>query len=246
MISPNSPVPDRTQVILFDLDGTLRHNRPDANHTLFDFAVAQGVPDSAELRRKAIHWAHYYWAHSPELQEDVLTYREMDAAFWQHYVVRKLQVFGCNVKQARQLAPAVQSYMSDIYEPIDWIPPAVPEVLQVLLTQGHTLGLLTNRSQPVNAYLEDVELARYFQLVLAAGEINTWKPDPGIFTHALKLLGVSAQQAIYVGDNYFADVIGAQQAGVRPVLYDPDGIFPEADCTIIQALEEILQVLQPA
>lgn len=48
------------RVILFDLDGTLRHNRPDANNTLFDCAVGLGARDSLENRRRAARWAHYY------------------------------------------------------------------------------------------------------------------------------------------------------------------------------------------
>jgi FMN phosphatase YigB (HAD superfamily) len=28
-----------------------------------------------------------------------------------------------------------------------------------------------------------------------------------------------------VGDSYFADVVGAQRAGIRPVLFDPHGVF---------------------
>jgi FMN phosphatase YigB (HAD superfamily) len=242
----NSPVPDHAQVILFDLDGTLRFNQPDANHFLFDFVASRGIPDSLEQRRKAIHWAQYYWAHSPELQEDVLAFREMDAAFWQQYLVRKLKVFGCRSAEARLLAPGAQAYMSEVYQPVDWIPPTVPALLGRLKDQGHILGLVTNRSEPVDEYLEEVDLGQYFHLALAAGEIGIWKPNPGIFVHALKQLGVPPGQAIYVGDNYFADVIGAQNAGLRPVLFDPEGIFPEAGCTTIEALEELLQVLEPA
>lgn len=242
---PDAPGHDRSQVILFDLDGTLRHNQPDASHFLFDFIVSRGVHDSPDKRRKTIHWAHYYWAHSPELQEDVLAFREMDASFWQQYMIRKLQVFGCTTAQARQLAPIVQAYMSTAYEPVDWISPAVPRLLGALKDHGHTLGLVTNRSEPVDEYLEEVDLAQFFQLVLTAGEIGIWKPDPGIFTHVLKQLGVPASRVIYVGDNYFADVIGAQNAGLRPVLYDPDGIFPEAGCTTLHALEDLLLIVEP-
>jgi FMN phosphatase YigB (HAD superfamily) len=49
---------------------------------------------------------------------------------------------------------------------------------------------------------------------------------------------------MYVGDNYFADVVGSRRAGLMPVLYDPGGIFPEADCTIIKSFEELNSVIK--
>jgi putative hydrolase of the HAD superfamily len=72
-----------------------------------------------------------------------------------------------------------------------------------------------------------------------AGQVSAWKPDPGLFIHALECLGVPAQSAIYVGDNYYADVVGARRAGVHPVLYDPEGVFPNADCTVIRRIGEL-------
>ena len=50
-------------------------------------------------------------------------------------------------------------------------------------------------------------------------------------------------QAVYVGDNYFADVIGAQRAGIGAVLIDPQDLFPEADCPVIQKISELKLVL---
>jgi FMN phosphatase YigB (HAD superfamily) len=43
-----------------------------------------------------------------------------------------------------------------------------------------------------------------------------------------------------VGDNYWADVVGARRAGVTPVLLDPQGLFPEADCLVLDELDDLL------
>jgi putative hydrolase of the HAD superfamily len=247
MILPESPYPyEDTQAVLFDLDGTLRHNDPDANNTLFDFVVTLGAQDSPTNRQRASRWAHYYWAHSPEMQEDVLVHHANEADFWENYTVRKLQVFGCSEALALKLAPQVREYMSEHYQPQDRILPEAAQVLSALQAQGYVLGLITNRSQPVDAYLEEVDLAAYFDLILAAGEIQIFKPDPGIFTFALEKLGIHSARALYVGDNYYADIVGARKASVRPVLYDREGIFNGADCTTITQLDELLGVLQPA
>jgi FMN phosphatase YigB (HAD superfamily) len=48
---------------------------------------------------------------------------------------------------------------------------------------------------------------------------------------------------MYVGDNYYADVVGARAAGLRPILYDPLGIFPEPDCESIRSFDELKSIL---
>jgi FMN phosphatase YigB (HAD superfamily) len=42
-----------------------------------------------------------------------------------------------------------------------------------------------------------------------------------------------------VGDNYYADVIGAQRAGLPAVLVDAEDIFPEADCSVINEIGQL-------
>lgn len=235
--------PIHTQLVLFDLDGTLRHNEPDANTALFDAAVALGAPDSTENRRSASRWAHYYWAHSPEFHEDILEYPEMEISFWNQYIFRKLKVFSCSEKQAQELAPAVREYMEQDYQPEDIIPSIVPEILRGLTTAGYRVGLVTNRSQPVADYLATVCLDQYFELVVAAGEIDIWKPDPGIFQFALKKIGIPPEHTVYIGDNYFADIVGARRANIHPILYDHSQIFPDPDCQVIYGLAELFDLL---
>jgi len=47
-----------------------------------------------------------------------------------------------------------------------------------------------------------------------------------------------------VGDNYYADVVCARQAGMTPILYDPKGIFPDADCMVIAQMRELQNLLE--
>jgi FMN phosphatase YigB (HAD superfamily) len=57
-------------------------------------------------------------------------------------------------------------------------------------------------------------------------------------------VNLSAQEVIYVGDNYYADVVGARSAGLKPVLYDPLGIFLNPDCTTIKSFDELNSVIK--
>ena len=105
--------------------------------------------------------------------------------------------------------------------------------------------MITNRENVDHFYelLDQLALRSYFDLVLASGEVGTRKPDPHIFYAALDRLGANAQESLYIGDNYWADVIGAQRAGVTPVLLDPHRLFPEADCLILDRIDDLLKWL---
>lgn len=238
-----NPTGARPAVILFDLDGTLRHSRPDSTGTFIDHAAALGVPLDDEQRRAAIRWTHYYWAQSPELRQDAAAFPGREAEFWTQYAYRCLRQMGCCEARALELAPEMHAYMTTQHNPINYVPPDVPETLAALKASGYRLGVLTNRAQPVTDELTQLELLEYFDLILAAGEVASWKPDPLIFQHALQRLSAQPGAALYVGDNYYADILGAQRAGLRPILLDPDGIFPEADCPVIHALGELVRFL---
>jgi len=239
LLSPNG-----LRGILFDLDGTLRHSRPAFIEAFLDFAVQLGLADSLEKRKRATRWLYHYWADSAEMLADRVSFGERDDLFWTNHARLVLIAFGCQPQLAKRLAPQLYILMNEAYQPEDWVPPDVPETLQILKDAGFSLGLASNRTHPYVELLESLGLNTYFEFALAAGEVNVWKPKPGIFQHALERLGTSADETVYVGDNYFADVIGARGVGLQAILVDPGSIFPQADCPVIQTLGELPKILE--
>jgi len=227
---------------LFDLDGTLRHNDPSAVDVFLAHAAGLGVAGSRAKRCKYERWVHYYWAQSPDLLGDLQLLGDGDD-FWANYARRSLQVYGCSSERAEALATQMHVYMKESYQPEDCVPEDVPATLGALKRRGFRLGVLSNRTKPYDEQMHTLGLADYFEFAMAAGDLAVWKPDPGLFQHALQRMHVLPEQAIYVGDNYYADVIGAREAGVQPVLLDPQGIFPEAGCPVIRSLGELGGVL---
>ncbi|MBN2550466.1 MAG: HAD family hydrolase [Anaerolineales bacterium] len=242
MPTVNSPLQD-IQLILFDLDGTLRHNRPSETHALLDYAAGLGAADAPKNRKATLRWTHYYWAQSPELAEDIDRFPGFSQDFWLNYTVRSLHAFDCPDEMVQELAARVCRYMREEFKSESYVPTEVPKTLQALKDAGFRLGVLSNRSKPYDKEIRDLGLADFFELVLAACEVEAWKPDPLIFLHGLERLGVPANQAVYVGDNYFADVVGAKNAGLRPILLDPEEVFPDVDCVMIQCIADLLKTL---
>jgi putative hydrolase of the HAD superfamily len=138
----------------------------------------------------------------------------------------------------------VSAHMGEFYRPESIVPDDVRRALIQLKEAGYILGVISNRNESYQKLLDEHGIGDYFDFSLPAGEVQVWKPDPGIFDHALRRVNLSAKEAIYVGDNYYADVVGSRRAGLKPVLYDPIGIFPEPDCATIKSFDELNSILK--
>lgn len=66
------------------------------------------------------------------------------------------------------------------------------------------------------------------------------KPDPALFQRALTGLGVTASEALHVGDRLDTDVLGARAAGIRPVLLDRSGrMSTPPELRVVRSLEDL-------
>jgi len=125
-------------------------------------------------------------------------------------------------------------------------------LLESLRSAGLRTGLLTNAAQPMwmrDRELEKLGLLRYFDVRLTAGDVGRVKPHPAPFEALLSSLGVSANQAVFVGDRPQDDVAGAHAVGMRAVWVRRgtahngvlrEGIRPNA---VIDRLGDLLNVL---
>jgi len=231
------------ETVIFDLDGTLRHSVPSADDTQFRLANEVGADVPPEKQFLGARWAHYYWAQSPELAEDVRTFEKRDDNFWANYLYRYLISLQVSEEQATQLAPKMEKLMQAQYHPENVLYPDVPETLQALREAGFTLGLISNRSTPCQEECKKLGLLQYFDFAYVAAEVGIWKPDPGIFDRALELSSSPPERVVYVGDNYFADIIGAQNAKMQGILLDAKNIFPDAACVVIRSVKGLLPAL---
>ena len=228
---------ESVSTILFDLDGTLVFHQPDSFDIVSDYCRDIGQPLDAEATRRGRRTRHEYFV-DPAIRSELdgLSREE----FWHHFNRHLLAAVGVTGDLDR-LAREVTARFADV-DMVYHCPGNGCEALRGLQERGYRLGLLTNRENVgrFQEILEQFGLQRYFRMVLSAGEVGVSKPHPGIFRAALDRMAASAKESLYVGDNYWADVLGAERAGIRPVLLDPLGLFPEAECTVLERLEELL------
>jgi putative hydrolase of the HAD superfamily len=231
------------ETVIFDLDGTLRHNFPSADDTQFRLANQLGAGVPADLQLLGARWAHYYWAQSSELLADLRKFGDTDDDFWTHYSYRYLLALTVPEKRATNLALTLSQQMELEFTPENRVYPCVPETLKVLNEAGLNVGLVSNRSRSCQEECEELGLLQYFKFAYVAAEVEAWKPDPRIFDRALDFTGSDPSRTIYVGDNYYADIIGAHNAGLQPVLLDVTGVFPDANCVVIKTVGELVALL---
>jgi FMN phosphatase YigB (HAD superfamily) len=235
--------PNGIKAILFDFDGTLRHNLPSGGEVFTDYVISQGLCITDEDRRRAAVWEHYYFANSPEIQADQKKFNGEAEGFWFNFDQRRLAALGCSPHIIPELSPKVSEHMRNHYKPAVWVPEEAHTVLPGLRQSGYILGVVSNRDNPYQEEIDGLGMGGYFHFSMAGGEVNSWKPDPGIFNAALERAGSTAEETLYIGDNYFADVVGACHAGLQPVLYDPKGLFDDPGCPVITSFNDLNDLL---
>lgn len=124
--------------------------------------------------------------------------------------------------------------------------PGTVEALERLKAGGMRLAVISNSDGRAAAALEAGGLLDQFEFVIDSGEVGVEKPDPRIFQIALNRMGLEASEAVYVGDLYEVDVVGARAAGLDVVLLDPAGAYAGRDVKTVRSLVELADELLAA
>jgi HAD superfamily hydrolase (TIGR01662 family) len=223
--------------VFFDFDGTLVFHEPDSFDLIYTFCADIGQPLNAERERQGRRTRLEYFV-DPAVRERLNALSE--EGFWNHFNHQVLEAIGIE-GDLDQLAAQITLRYMDLTLTYH-CPAAGFRTLSCLRARGYRLGLITNRENPERFHelVDQMELRGQFEVIVASGELGVRKPEPGIFHAALDRIGATAAQSLYVGDNYWADVVGAERAGMTPVLLDPYRIFPEAECLVLERIDELL------
>ena len=95
---------------------------------------------------------------------------------------------------------------------------AIP-VLQQLKEYGCRLGMISNAAngENFNRLIDRFELRNFFDAIFVSAVEQVRKPDSRIYSRALKALGVEGSNSLMVGDTLTADILGAQNSGLRAI-----------------------------
>lgn len=124
----------------------------------------------------------------------------------------------------------------------------MPNAEQVVkyLANRYPLTIISNGFKEVQYYkFEHSGLAPYFTHTLISEEVGINKPQPEIFTIALERNGISAAEAVMIGDSYSSDIAGAKAAGIDQVWIRGDGlpVTGETATYIVSKFTEVMEIV---
>ncbi len=114
----------------------------------------------------------------------------------------------------------------------------VRPALEALSRRGLLLAVVSNWDSQLPGLLEGLGLASNFRVVSVSAIEKIGKPEPEIFLRTCAKLGVSAAEALHVGDSLIEDYEGARAAGLSALLLDRENRFP-GRVPFIRSLEEL-------
>lgn len=120
--------------------------------------------------------------------------------------------------------------------------PFSKRVLEELHEMGIETGLISNWDTTCRGILRETGLLPHLNPIVISCEVGFQKPDQRIFETALNKAGKEARDCLYVGDNYYDDVIGASKVGMRSLLINPKNRLGIEEISYPYVIESIKEV----
>jgi putative hydrolase of the HAD superfamily len=120
--------------------------------------------------------------------------------------------------------------------------PETVHTVSTLGARGIPLAVISNWDRRLPDILSALALDRYFDVISVSSIEGVEKPAPEIFERTVARLGVSASEAVHVGDSPHDDYRGAQQAGLTPILIDRENLFNNHSYRRISSLAALLEM----
>jgi HAD superfamily hydrolase (TIGR01509 family) len=126
--------------------------------------------------------------------------------------------------------------------------PDAAHSLAALRAAGLRLAVVSNWDCSLRSVLGQVGLAGAVDAIVVSAEVGVLKPNPAIFNAALVELRCEANEAVFVGDSFETDVLGARAAGLRALLLERGPSRSEAavsdDVERVFSLHEVVELVE--
>jgi putative hydrolase of the HAD superfamily len=209
--------PGALRAVFFDVGNTLVRPHPSVSEVVRQVLAEEGHVHDLHAIDDVMPLVDEYYEDRYRSDDTFWTDEDRTSQVWvgmYSLLCRKLGI----VDGAERIAARVYQEFGD---PDRW--EAYADVLPAfrrLRQRGLVLGLISNWDNRLSGLVEGLGLASELQTIVCSAEVGLHKPDPRIFELACKRLGVEPEQAAHVGDHHYADIVGAQAIGMRPVLID--------------------------
>ncbi len=205
------------------MNNTIKDVFFDLDHTLWDFDKNSSLAFKMIFKKFKI-----------DLKVDhfLKCYRPINLKYWKLYREEKIGQKELRRKRLEEAFLAANfkfsneiiDEMSDDY--INFLPlnnyliDGVEEILEYLKPK-YDLHIITNGFKEVQyKKLMNSGILQYFNTITNSEEAGVKKPNPIIFEHAMAISGAQKLASIMIGDNYEADILGAESFGLKTICFN--------------------------
>jgi len=219
---------ERPEAIFFDVGNTLLF--PNWTRILGPLTERGIMPTHEQLQLVERHAKNEF--------DEMVTSGQQDLGFWRLFYMLLLDLLDLD-----DLA-LVDTLTESTRSSANWdrIRPGTREALEQL-SNGWRIAVISNADGRIAEVLKLCGIGDCFLTITDSGIVGHEKPHPAIFAAALQSLNVGAERALYVGDVYSVDYLGARQAGMEAILFDIAGAYRDKGLPRVESLSELNQRL---
>lgn len=225
----------RYKAVFFDAGNTLLLPHPSVEEVCVEVLSGRGYSPRMETVQRGLEKAERYYEQRYWADDSFWASEAAAAAMWS-------EMYALAVEEIdRESSPALGRLLYDEFgrgERWALYPDVIPSIRE-LHAMGLHMGIISNWDARLPGLCHHLGLSPYLEFVISSANLGRIKPEAAIFQAALGRVGVAPGEAVHVGDHYYADVLGARTAGLRPVLIDRWEYATSADCTMITSLGEL-------
>ncbi|MGI9650358.1 YjjG family noncanonical pyrimidine nucleotidase [Chryseobacterium sp. RLHN22] len=226
----------KIQHIFFDLDNTLWDHRRNAYLTIKDLFEKEEITLKYSIDFEEFH--SVYHEINEKLWEQIRD-GEIDKEYLRkHRFYDTFNRFGID---DLELSMFFEEHFLDKILNYNFLVEGAEYILEYLKTKNYTLHIISNGFQEVTerkCILSGID--HYFQTITSADSVGVRKPEPAIFDYSLGLSKAKKEESILIGDDWIADVIGAQQFGMDVIFFDVLNENKEAEN--LKVIKHLLQI----
>ena len=224
--------------IFFDLDHTLwdfEKNSSEAITELFDVFDLHKKIDSLSnflsdyQKINAVYWDQY---NRGEIDKHAVRYGRFYDIFLKYEIENPKQYAIKFADEYLLIAPTKKNIF-----------PFAHDVLTYLKSK-YPLHLITNGFKEVQSTkMTTTNLSVYFDVIVCSEDVGVNKPNPKVFHTALEKAGAKASESLMIGDSFDADILGAQNVGMKAIHFNPKKEPKKSESTEIHCLSELKTLL---
>ncbi len=206
----------KIQHIFFDLDNTLWDHRRNAYLTIQELFNKYSIQEKFRIDFEEFH--RIYHDINEKLWEQIRDGEINKEYLRKHRFYDTFLHFGVDDEI---LSMEFENHFLDQILSFNYLVDGAEDLLKYLQDKNYKMHIISNGFQEVTERKCILSgIAPFFETITSADSIGVRKPDEKIFEYSVNLANTSKNNSILIGDDWIADVQGAQNFGMEVIFFN--------------------------